>query len=88
VGSYPEGESPYGALDMMGNVEEWTSSLVKSYPYDEEDGRENLAPGGRPVVRGGSWYHDLRGPRAAGRVEFEPSDAFTNLGFRCARSDS
>jgi iron(II)-dependent oxidoreductase len=42
VGSYPNGASPYGALDMLGNAAEWTGTYV--------DWAEGYA------VRGGSWY--------------------------------
>ncbi len=65
VGSYPDGKSPYGLLDVAGNVWEWTSSLWGKdaskpefgYPYDAKDGRENLsAPDTVPrVLRGGSF---------------------------------
>ena len=55
VGTYPKGASPCGALDMAGNVWEWTGSLYKEYPYDAADGREDPSGGGLRVVRGGSW---------------------------------
>ena len=57
VGSYsPEGDSPYGATDMAGNVWEWTSSQYKDYPFDANDGRENLTDYEAPrVLRGGSF---------------------------------
>lgn len=42
VGSFsPYGDSPYECADMMGNVDEWTSTLFAKYPYDENDGRES-----------------------------------------------
>jgi formylglycine-generating enzyme len=51
VGQYPTGASPCGALDMAGNVLEWTGSLwgkdmgkpAFGYPYDAKDGREDLS---------------------------------------------
>jgi formylglycine-generating enzyme required for sulfatase activity len=55
VGAYLEGASPYGLLDMAGNVWEWTRSVYKSYPYDPDDGREDLEAKGIGVLRGGSW---------------------------------
>ena len=56
VGSYPQGASPYGVLDMAGNVWEWTSSLFKPYPYDATDGREDPEAGASRTLRGGSWF--------------------------------
>jgi formylglycine-generating enzyme required for sulfatase activity len=42
VHTYPQGASPYGVLDMEGNVWEWTRSLEEyRYPYKLDDGREN-----------------------------------------------
>jgi iron(II)-dependent oxidoreductase len=45
VGSYPRGASPYGLLDMAGNVWQWTGSLYRPYPYRAGDGREDPPPG-------------------------------------------
>lgn len=44
VGRYGAGASPYGVLDMTGNVWEWTQSLQAPYPYQHDDGRNNLEP--------------------------------------------
>ncbi len=84
VGSYPSGASPYGVLDMAGNVWEWVSSLYKPYPYTATDGREDLSAGGERVLRGGSWSYNVEYSRSSVRGGIDPS-ASTNddLGFRC-----
>jgi formylglycine-generating enzyme required for sulfatase activity len=86
VGSYLNGASPYGALDMAGNVLEWVSSLYKPYPYDATDGRKNFGSSGVRLVRGGDWASPGYYLRSALRVissRFYSSDI---IGFRCARS--
>jgi len=92
VGAYPQGASPYGLLDMAGNVGEWTRSLLISleasfeYPYDPADGRENLnIPGVTSVVRvvrGGAFYADHRYMRCAFRSNGTPYFRYKSRGFR------
>ena len=71
VGSYPAGASPYGALDMAGNVWEWVADKYEDEPT-------------RRVVRGGSCCSALAAPRAANRNAWDPEYRGADLGFRCA----
>ncbi|HEY5731283.1 MAG TPA: SUMF1/EgtB/PvdO family nonheme iron enzyme [Anaerolineales bacterium] len=82
VGQFLAGASPYGALDMAGNVSEWVSSLAKSYPYSSTDGREDLLEDGRRVVRGSSWGGGDYYSNPVYRDTY-PRPGY-NLGFRCA----
>jgi formylglycine-generating enzyme required for sulfatase activity len=88
VGRYPRGASPYGALDMAGNVYEWCSSYYLPYPYHAQDGRESPQAGPPQayyrVRRGGAWdrtWHDARCAHRGADVPFLNSDA---QGFRLA----
>ena len=83
VGVFPGGDNPAGLADLAGNVFEWTGSLHQPYPYDSQDGRENLeSMDGRRVARGGSWDGSLDYARAAYRDRRSPGSRSFNLGFR------
>lgn len=88
--SCPSGASPYGALDMLGNAEEWVAHWASDDCYTRSPDRNPQGPtsGDGRVLRGGSWGNDVRHVRTAYRVGYPPSVAFDNLGFRCARSGS
>jgi len=86
VGSYPTGASPYGAMDMSGNVWEWTGTLIQPYPYDPIDGRENLDANGERVWRGGPWSNGFWWMRSSLRYRSVTTYWWVNLGFRCASS--
>jgi serine/threonine protein kinase/formylglycine-generating enzyme required for sulfatase activity len=87
VGSYPAGASPYGALDMAGNVREWVADWYDQGYYSQSPYRNPKGPesGQERVVRGSSWITSEDTIRAAfrGHVTNRGDDA---LGFRCARS--
>lgn len=90
VGRFPKGASPYGVLDMAGQVWEWTRSVYKTYPYNPKDGREEPAAADTVVARGG---HSGSGPEGLASTSREAVDAgrgatgHAYIGFRCV-SDS
>ena len=94
VGSFSTGESWVGAMDMNGNLEEWTSSLYEEYPYNETDGREQDIVDStniQRVSRGSSFYTNdggLNSLHSAHRNSYNSSTVSTGLGFRCARDFS
>ena len=84
VGSYPAGASPYGTLDMAGNVLEWTADWIAPYSGDAQlQDPTGPATGSRRVTRGGSWFSGRSGLRASARASFAPDKTFDLLGFRC-----
>ena len=87
VGNYPSGASPYGALDMAGNVWEWVSSIFLPYPYNAMDGREDLSSKVDHILRGGANGSTEDRLRTAERYShFFPTGYHIQFGFRCADS--
>ena len=72
VGQYPQGASPYGVLDMAGQVFEWTSTQFQAKPL-------------KYIVKGGSW-DDLPGITRAASRHGRPADIkHILIGFRCVK---
>jgi formylglycine-generating enzyme required for sulfatase activity len=90
VSSYPAGASPYGALDMAGNMWEWTRSVYQDYPYHPDDGREDTSnPAGKVfTLRGGSWWDKRTIVRCAARIWLYPINPDIVNGFRVLLSPS
>lgn len=84
VGIFTAGASPYGCVDMAGNVWEWTRSIYKPYPYQKDDGREDLetTEEGFRVVRGGSFANHHRYSRCIYRSRRTPNLNSSRVGFR------
>ena len=84
VGCFCGGASPYGVLDLSGNVFEWTRSHDKSYRYDPGDGREDESAGDdvARVLRGGSFYFSADVVRCASRSGGNPDFRTSYRGFR------
>lgn len=84
VGSYPQGASRLGVLDLIGNVWELTSTKAAPYPGNT---LSNIPPG-QIIIRGGAYVEHSRGPEAimaTRRTWVSPSDKEATIGFRLVR---
>jgi formylglycine-generating enzyme required for sulfatase activity len=85
VGTHPAGRSPFGALDLAGNVAEWVfdrfGPLVPGFVRDPTGPDQGLPR----VVRGGSFGSAASALELGARVGLDPRERRYNVGFRCVR---
>jgi formylglycine-generating enzyme required for sulfatase activity len=89
VGSYSSGASPYGVMDMAGNVWEWVQDWYDGnyYSMSPSSNPQGPATGSWRVLRGGSWYDNDVFVRSAIRLDSGPDGwNYYYYGFRCVRS--
>ena len=89
VGFFANGASPYGVLDMAGNVWEWVADLYDQGYYDLSPMENPLGPdsGDERVLRSGSWGNSPKYVRGANRSSDSPDISANWGGFRCAWSE-
>jgi formylglycine-generating enzyme required for sulfatase activity len=88
VGSYPLGASPYGALDMAGNVWEWVNDWYQYDYYSVSPPSDPPGPdsGTSKVIRGGGWNIIWFYLRVAFHGSYNPDSPDGNFGIRCGLS--
>lgn len=88
VGSYPDGQSPYGIYDMGGNVWEWVEDHYDETYYSNSPRKNPTGPqaGVNRVLRGGSWCFIANAMRSTRRVPYYVATTDTDIGFRCAQN--
>jgi len=89
VGKYPQGASPYGVLDMAGNVWEWVADWYDAGYYKSSPTVDPPGPssGTSHVVRGGAYYSSSSDVRSSfrGRLDRLTYGSFNDIGFRVVR---
>ena len=87
VGTYPDGASWVGALDMAGNVWEWVNDSYDGGYYAVSPGENPPGPvsGEYRVLRGGASFSNVLNARSSDRNDYLPDDRLGFVGFRCAQ---
>jgi len=88
VGSYPDGVSPFGVMDMAGNAEEWVQDWLDGAYYRRAEGEQDPQgpqDGHNRVIKGGSYNTDRWHIRIATRLYGAPHVKSEMQGCRCAK---
>lgn len=85
VGSFKDGATTTGVLDLIGNVQEWTSSNASIYPRNPAQLKVPPAEQGQLIVRGGSYRDKAREITATYRQWFDKTTKYPLIGFRLVR---
>lgn len=85
IDQFPSSASPYGAVDLVGNVWEWNSDWYDPNYYAHAPSVDPQGPetGHYKALRGGAWFSDRAHVRAADRTNFNPENHYDYVGFRC-----
>ena len=85
VGSFPDEESPYGVLDMAGNVWEWTTSAYEGvdYKYTILDPKKTEKRGELTIIKGGAWGSNRNQFQCSYQYYERKKATQFNIGFRC-----
>ncbi|MRG91559.1 bifunctional serine/threonine-protein kinase/formylglycine-generating enzyme family protein [Polyangium spumosum] len=87
VGSFPDHASPFGALDMAGNVWEWVADTFDPSAYTKAERKDPLVTtGAKGVIRGGSWDFAPSAAKATTRYAFDRESGHVSTGVRCAKN--
>jgi len=87
VGGHPEGASPFGIVDMIGNAWEWVADEIKLYPGSTQSPLELDAGVTYRVIRGGA-YDGSKVHDATYRGYLDGSVPYPKVGFRCAKDSN
>lgn len=87
VDRYPSGGSPYGVMDMAGNLWEWVNDWFQGNYYSVSPYSNPTGPssGTKKVLRGGAFGSGWSDVRVAARGEYLPSSGYDSVGFRCVK---
>lgn len=85
VNSFPEGASPFGVVNMLGNAGEWVFDWYGPLPLEAQVNPVGPSEGVDKVVKGGSWNTWLPDAETIGYRGSPPAGATDSFGLRCAK---